>query len=450
MDLFFELSKTVQKSIFSFTDGDTEYLKQYIARLSVSKAVCRESIEDISRFGLSKLPVASVQFQFIHNPYLYWHRRDSEAEFYRKCSKDTLQVQAVPKGKLKLTLNPQVAYIVDGFRTKGAYASVCTLVVYQKTLSVVKMMDFDEFDWFEMVTQAYLYEKCKSYSFIRVPRILFLQRSKTYGTYSCMERASGKPIHAYSGIRLYAALAHAMKALYQLQKDVHFMHRDLSGQNIYYDASSHVITFIDFGMSWLNPTRHNMPWQMVDDTFYDWRSDTEINRSLDASTLIAHASLLDTWIAELHTQMKDDYKKAIEMSSNSSAKQQLSPPRRETQYTTIRNGRWHVGNELKPWDAVRSEGDGPHWWLFNMSKFRAPKWFPENVLKRLLRKLPLDHWFPIRRNWEAPFDLHMPKDVKVVLDDGTVGTLLRLGRSTCHVCVGNKIVLRKPHQCKQL
>ncbi len=450
MDLFFELPKTVQESTFSFTDGNTDSLKQYVARLSVSMAVCRESIEDISRFGLSKLPLATVQFQCIHNPYLHWHRHDSKARFSRKCIGDTLQVQIVPKGQLKLTLNPEVAYIVDGFRTNGAYASVCTLVVYQKTLSVVKMMDFDEFDWFELVTQAYLYEKCKSSAFVRVPRILFMQRSKSYGTYVCMERASGKPIHAYNGIRLYAALAHAMKALYQLQKDVHFMHRDLSGQNIYYDASSHVITFIDFGMSWLNPTKHKMPWQMVDDTFYDWRSDTEINRSLDASTLIAHTSLQDKWIAELHTQMKDDYKKAIEMSSDSSAKQQLSPPRRETQYTTIRKGGWHVGNELEPWDAVRSEGDGPHWWLFNMAKFHVPEWFPENVLKRLLRKLPLDHWFSIRRQWETSFDLHMPKDVEVVLCDGTIGTLARLERRMCHVRVGNKILVLKPHQCKQI
>ena len=57
----------------------------------------------------------------------------------------------------------------------------------------------------------------------------------------CMERVSGRPISSLSGVQLLVALAHAMKALYQLQEDVRFMHRDLSGTNIYYEASTHVI-----------------------------------------------------------------------------------------------------------------------------------------------------------------------------------------------------------------
>jgi hypothetical protein len=442
MDLFFDLSQSTRKDIFCFDDTSTRALFEHI-RVFAPKS--NKDFYDISDYGLSLLPVGAIPFRLIQNPFASWERCQNKPEF-RKGN----ILKRIPNGSFKKSLKPDIAYIVDGFRAEGAYAEVWTLVAYRNHSAVIKMIEFDEFDWFELVIQAYLHEKCHAYEYIEVPRILFLQRSKSMGTDACMERAKGVPICSLKGIRLLVAIAHAMKALYQLQEDLCFMHRDLSGQNIYYEPSEHLITFIDFGMSWLNPTKHKIPWQIAEDTFYDWRTENKMNRSLDASTLIAHASLQDAWFATLHNQMKRDYKQAIQKSNNTLAKQKLSPPRKkDTQYTTIRKGSWCVGNELEPWNAETSSGDGPHWWLFNMSSFEVDQWTPENVLKRVLRKLPLDHWFALRRHWKDTFDKIMPKDVRILLDDGTEGILEKLVQRTCRIRVGNAIRHVPPNKCRQ-
>lgn len=442
MDLFFHLSITAQRKLFCFDEKSTSELYAYIHSLGSMES---DDFVSISKYGLSKLSVGTVPFEPILNPFESW-RRCRTSTVFKNGSRRT----RVPRGAFKKSLDPNTAYIVDGFSTEGAYARVKTLVIYQQCATVVKMFELDEFDWFELVTHAYMYEQCQKYACIRVPRLLFLQRSRSYGTYACMERVHGDPLFRFKGIRLLVALAHVMKAMHQLQKGVHFMHRDLSGQNVYFDMSTHVVTLIDFGMSWLNPNTHQHAWQNDDDTFYNWRTATKMNRSLDASILIAHLSLRDSWLAQLHVEMKRDYKKAIEESNDDEAIGALSPPRRYSQYTTIRQGPWHVGNELEPWDTETSSGDGPHWWLFNMSSFQVEQWLPENVLKRVLRKLPLDHWFAIRRHWQETFDSIMPKNVQILLDDGRVGTLEKLIRRKLQIRIGNSICTVLPSKCQQI
>lgn len=442
MDLFFQLSITAQRELFCFDQTSTRELYEFICSL---RSMESNDFVRISKYGLSKLPVGAVPFEPILNPFESWCRCRKSPVF-----KNGNQRKRVPRGKFKKSLDPNTAYIVHGFNTEGAYARVKTLVVYQQCASVIKMFELDEYDWFELVTQAYMHEQCQKYAYIRVPRLLFIQRSKSNGTYACMERVQGDPLFIFKGVRLWVALAHVMKALHRLQTDVHFMHRDLSGQNIYFEMSTHVVTLIDFGMSWLNPNAHQYAWQNDEDTFYNWRTATKVNRSLDASILIAHLSLYDPWLAQLHDRMKHDYKKAIEASTDYEAIGALSPPRRDSQYTTIRKGSWHVGNELEPWDKETSSGDGPHWWLYNMSSFEVEQWFPETILKTLLKKLPLDHWFAIRRHWQETFDSIMPKNVQIRLNDGRVGTLEKLIRRKLQIRIGNSICTVKPNKCQQI
>lgn len=440
MDLFFELPKDVQRDLFGFNETALLALSKYIQRAPIEP----KTFFDMSTFGVSLIPKNKVVFKLVTNPYKNWQR-------VGKSFQRGVQNKKFPNGAFKNSLDPNIGYIVDGFFEKGAYADVWTHVVYQGRVIVVKMLEEDEFDWFEIVSQAFLYEQCKAYKRIRVPRILFLQRSTINpGTHMCMERALGQPICKLKGVTLLAAVAHTMVALYRLQKDLHFMHRDLSGTNIMYEPSTHTITFIDFGMTWLNPTQHKVPWQMIDESFFDWREDKTMNRSLDASTLVAHSSVLHPWLAEQHEQMKRDYKRAIIRSKNVRAKTKLSPPRNVNQYTTIRKDSWYVGNELEPWNAETREGDGFHWWLFNMSSFEAEEWFPENVLKRVLRKLPLDYWFSIRQHSENFFDEIMPKDVRIRLDDDSVGTLVKLVRRKCRIKVGEKMFDARPSRCRQI
>ena len=425
MDLFFKLPDSVQRDLFHFDDDSLDKLSKQCG----SNFVRTEHMENISLFGLSQLPVQSVKLNLIQNPYKFWKRQKDKTYF----SKGTWK-KKFPIDSFREDLDPYKAYIVEGFTSKGAYSTVWTLVAYKEQNAVIKLMDLDEYDWFEMVIHAFLYEKCKAYPNINIPRVLFLQRCKSFGTYMCMERVSGRPISSLRGVELLVALAHTMKALYQLQEDVRFMHRDLSGTNIYYEPFTHVVTFIDFGMSWLNPTKHKLAWQMPDESFYNWRTDQKMNRSLDSSILIAYSSILHPWLHELHEEMKVDYKAFIERSRNHIAKQNLSPPRKENQFTTIYTDQsWYCGNELIPWDPDTNEGDGPHWWLFNMSKFEVEDWFPEVILQRILTQIPFDHWFAIRKNWSKIFDVIAPKDLKIQLANGQTGTLQKIHKRKCIV-----------------
>jgi len=438
MDLFFYLPTSVQEDIFHFNQTSLREFAKFIQRIDVKNI--SSAFETLSVSGLKKIPSNVIRFSPIDNPYAKWRRSG------RKCLfKFGNWQKQIPDGTFKKTLTSNTAYIVNGYHAKGAYANVWTFVVFRGRVAVIKLMEFDEYDWFELVSQAYLHEACKKYKHVHVPRLLFLQRSSTCGTYACMERARGQQFSKLRGTVLMVAMAHAMKALYRLQKDVRFMHRDLSGLNITYDPFNHDITFIDFGMACLNPRLHKLAWQSTDESFYLKHVATSAamctNRSLDASMLVSYSALQHPWFHKEHAEMKRDYTNAIKDSDNVEAKRALHAPKRETQYTTIRPGSWMVGNEL----AV---GDGHHWWLFNLVEFPVERWYPENVLRRILCQLPLDHWFSIRRHWSREFDEFMPKDLRVQLKDGRMGVLSRLVRRKCRIIVGEEQVDMRTSECR--
>lgn len=430
MDLFFNLPKNVQRKTFSFTPLSMEKLRQLLTETTLEKDDSNERFAKLSVFGIEQLPFQRVPLQKIHNPYKKWRRIPKKKIFVRGHWK-----RSIPDADFDPSLNPNVAYIVEGYSGEGAYAFVDTFVVYNNTKAVIKKIDLDDLDWFELVAQAYLHEACKIFKHVHVPKLLFLQRAMAReGLYTqvCMEMASGVQLMRLSDISILVALAHAMKALYRLQHTVHFMHRDLSGHNIYFNPFSHDVTFIDFGMACVNPNLRPVAWQSKDNGFYKILPGTNAakctNRSLDASMLMSHLSYKHPWLHWEHVRMKRAYKRVIEESENDQAKQDLRPPKTELQYTTIRPGGWVVGNELVPWDFEKEEGDGWHWWLFNMIEFPVVEYYPENVLSRLLPQLPIDHWFALRRDWSDVFDDIMPKNIQVRLTDGRVGTLKGLVR----------------------
>lgn len=450
MDLFLYVPKDVQEHIFCFTDKDRSEYKQLVQQVT-AKTTLSDKITSIGRLsvmGLSKIPSDHIQWEYVSNPFKSYWRRMATQNMFRHGHRKV----AIPKGTYRPDFRDDTAYIVKGYEASGAFGEVFTFVVYQHQTCVVKLMREDEKDWFELVTQAYLHEFCKIYRHIQVPKLLFLKRtSSRNGTYACMTRAKGKPIANCRGPILMKALALVMKALYQLQEDVHFMHRDLSGTNVWFDPITNDVTFIDFGMTCVNPSLKKLAWQSGDDSFYEIESNSNAsmctNRSLDASILISWMALDDMWCHRQHLQMKKDYKKAVTASQNTRAKQKLMPPKTDGQYTTIRKN-WFPGNELKPFDTTNGRGDGPHWWLYNMVEFPVEAWFPENVLKRILPDLPLSDWFDIRSGWRKTFDTIMPQNLSVRMSDGTIGHLVKLVRKKCRILVEGKTIDVSPDQCQ--
>ena len=464
MDLFFHLSKDVRTNLFRFDKERTAQLIHMITDIKSEGQHSTNKMSRLSAFGLDTLPIEEIPILQIKNPYSRWKRLSKQKAFeYGNWRR------RIPNGKFRKDLRPNVAYAVDGFEANGSYASVKTFVVFNGQKSAIKVIDESDSDWFELVSHAYMCQIAQNFSNITVPKLLFMQRSPKVDHYNdrrgirrayhymttqvCMERAEGTPFVKLDNFYMLTALAHAMRAIYQLQKATHFIHRDLSGHNIMYEPSNHQITFIDFGMTCINPHLAPLSWQKKDEDFYLSEPGSHgamcTNRSLDPSVLIAFLSKSHPWCAAEHLEMKRQYKKAIESSDNERAKQALYAPRKGTQYTTIRPGDWSVGNELRPWDAEAKEGDGWHWWLFNMIEFPVEYYFPENILCRLLRLIPLDQWFAIRKGWSSDFDKFMPKDVHVELDDGRTGVIQKLVRRKLNVLVGSEVVHVHPYECKK-
>lgn len=452
MDLFLYVPDNVKKQIFFFDDQDiqtyTELARDVLQATAVD--VKTKALDKVSQFGISKIRTNNIKLQYILNPYRSrtWRRVPNRNIFTYRHRK-----VPIPKGIFRKDLKQDTAYIVEGYQASGAYGYVNTFVVFQDQACVLKTMQEDNNDWFELVTQAYLHEFCKRYRRIQVPSLLFLNRSySSKVTRACMPRASGFPVGHLRGTTLMKALAHIMKALFQLQKDVHFMHRDLSGSNVWFDPKTNEVTFIDFGMACVNPSLQKMSWQATGQEFYELLADSHAsmctNRSYDPSVLISFLSMDDIWCDQEHVQMKKDYKEAILASKNKTAKQKLSPPATDGQYTTIQGKDWKVGNELVPFNPQTGQGDGQHWWLYNMVEFPVERWYPENVLKRILPRLPLSDWFAIRMGWTSTFDECMPCDIQVKLKNGNVGTLVKLVRKKFRILVEGVHMDVDPKDCE--
>lgn len=415
--------------------------------------------DDISTRILEKLPTDNVRYKYL----------DSLPANINVCSTGASKITSKKRAryhqyivKRNPCLQPGIAYIVEKHKESGAYAGVFTEVAYNGHNAVIKSIEELDAGLYEIVTQMYLSEqleqlksdvnkeKAAVYKNIKVPSILFLKRviRQRCMVDVCMEKANGIEISSLpSELASLIAFAHVCKALWHLQRDYNFMHRDLSGKNVMYDAAEKTVTFIDFGFSCVNPLAQQS-WQDPDQTFFKQYDGIETfaskctNRSLDLCTLIAHQAFYKVpWFVQETEKMKRELKKVIDDSPKTFAKNELRLPVGNSsqtpkgraldrqQFTAIDSPNWSLGNLLT------GEHEYFHWWLYNMVEFPIEQWYPEQVLTRVLQVIPIAEWFAIRRNWTTMFDATiMPKGIRIEIRDSNhefnnmVGILLKLHR----------------------
>ena len=266
---------------------------------------------------------------------------------------------------------------------------------------------------FELITQLYLYQSCQSY--VSIPRLIFVRREENE-THACMEFIQYPFLKDISPSMLLIALAHLMKTLFLLQKNVQFMHRDLHDENVAYDHQKRRIHLIDFGMSCVNPSKQSVAWQANENSFYPMLFNSLTakcnNPSLDVCTIISCCSNRHDFLKEEHRQMKLFAKKILNTNKNHVVYKELKK-KDDNQYTRI-TGNWKIGNQLKG-------NDGPNFWVYNMGEVPLIRWYPEHMLKRLLPQIPFTEWIYVRKNFSKFFDQITPAvRVKVAGDQGTI------------------------------
>mgnify|MGYP006085321273 FL=1 len=448
MDLFFTLTEDIRRNLFHIsTEIEEQMRKMILVENERDHTIRQREYDQVAEMAQLQLP-KSIVYRTIDNPYKRW-RRLKTGNIYRNLFQWGNWHRYIPSGDIKAKYNKiSTAFIVDGYGEVGSYAKVHTFVVFQGKKCVLKKMEEDYADFFELVTQVYLSQKCKKlYSHICVPDIYFIQRGKErHNTDVCMARGNGAFLKDLRDDNLLIAVAYVLRSLWFLQKDFFFMHRDLSGQNVMFDFETFKTTFIDFGMSCINPSKTDVSWQNYGDTFFIPMENSHAtkctNRSHDVCTIIAYLATQHPFLQLEHNNMKRKMRSVINASPNERAKSPLqSPKKSSTQFTTIKPG-WTVGNELK---TNKEKPDGRHWWVFNMVEFPMSGWYPENMMTRLLKEIPLIHWFGIRRKWPQ-FDEYMPK-MKVYLLDMREGIIQKLVRNKLRVLIGTETVDILPNEC---
>jgi cell division protein FtsB len=506
MDLFTKLSDDT-KQLLWLSDKSGKGIVDQITQLHQKHKLLTklEIIRKIKKPRLSiawvkGLPVNAVTYEDKTNPFktALWKKMKTVNKF--KNNNSDVQVSVPPEKDLNSELSENIAYVVPGYTEAGSFADAKTLVAYNGHLCVIKSSGETARDeiLFEIITQAYLFEQIQNrplvleqvkadvkqqkdagakayvpakvvadgaiYKKIKVPELFFVQRfaeeeddggdrvmidvEKVYNVDICMHRAEGVPLKILGTSRLMIALAHVCKALWHLQRDFHFMHRDLSGHNVFFDYASKIVTFIDFGMSCVNPDLHQGAWQSGNVDFYkksDEHASKCTNESLDICILISFLTHFRThaWCNAELVEMKKKMKETIASSENEAAKAKLTltpglkaklerikntvltdeQRRLFTQkavkkavaygqsYTALDYGEGKPGNLAPP-------SAGRHWWLFNLVEFPVEYYYPANVLTRLLYEIPLKEWFAIRANWTDTFDAAMPKNIRIGIKDG--------------------------------
>jgi serine/threonine protein kinase len=448
MDLFFTLTEDIRRNLFHISSEIEEQMRNMIhVENERDHTIRQRGYAQVAEMAQRQLP-KSIIYETIVNPFKRW-RRLKHGNRYRNLFQWGNWHRSIPSGMIKDNYKSiTTAYVVHGYSEIGSYAKVHTFVVFKEKNCVLKMMEEDDADFFELVTQVYLSQKCKElYSHICVPDIYFIQRGKNrHNTDVCMARGNGAFLKDLQGKNVLIALAYVLRSLWFLQKDFFFMHRDLSGKNVMFDFETFKTTFIDFGMSCINPSKIDVSWQHYDETFFIPMENSHAtkctNRSHDVCTLIAYLAPQHPFLQLEHNNMKREMRSVINKSPNERAKSPLLSPRKSsTQFTTIKPG-WTVGNEL---NTKKKEPDGHHWWLFNMVEFPMDKWYPENMMTRILEEIPLKHWFGIRRRWPQ-FDACMP-NMTVYLRDGRQGILQKLVRNKLRVLIGTETVDILPNEC---
>ena len=463
-DLFFLLPEEIRRDVFYFTEEREQELSAKINDLiddddSKCEDIDCDKYADVSNFGLKQIPPTQyIAYTTIKNPFYRWKRVKHENAFQWGNSR-----QKFPNGKLSLRYrDPSTAYITKGFESAGAYGKVKTLVAFRGHLSIIKSMHENERDFFELVTQAFLHDFCsKHYTKIKVPELLFLQHTSKFVVDACMTRGRGKFLSEIVGLDLNIAFAHVLRALWFLQRDVFFMHRDLGKHNVMFDKATNIVTFIDFGMSCLNPpTPKNVSWGGRSD-FYKLGSPGHAekctNRSLDVCILMEtlYHSERSPFYSWEHRQMRAEMEKTLRAQPDNAPAKRNFYRKGYGMFTHITKYR---GNEEKyqnldvfyMGNANDRDDVNPHWWLYNCVEFPMEKWFPENVLKRLLLEIPFRYWFALRKNWPQQFDGIAPTSLKVVvkkgatvyLPDKTEKTLLETTAGIFIKCVRYRLEIR--------
>lgn len=262
MDLFFTLTEEIRRNLFHISAEKQEEIENMIeVENGKDHTENQRNYEEVATFAQKQLPEFIV-YKTIVNPYKRW-RRLKDGSKNRNLFQWGNWYRYIPDAMIKDNYkNPDTAYIVDGYGETGAYAKVNTFVVFREKKCVLKKMKEDYADFFELVTQVYLSQKCQEmYSHICVPDIYFMQRGQNaHNTDVCMARGNGAFLKDLRGANLLIALAYVLRSLWFLQKDFLFMHRDLSGQNVMFDFQTFKTTFIDFGMTCINPGKKNISW----------------------------------------------------------------------------------------------------------------------------------------------------------------------------------------------
>lgn len=466
MDLFYQLSDKTKDILHLYTLIQAISEKGLeIGYLTPLETLMKLQKSSISLNWVRTVPQKVIAYSEILNPFKSpWMRIHTATLFINQ--KTGKEVRVPPEK----ALSPQYdtrghVYMVRGYSAAGSNAAAKTLVAYRNRLAVIKRSEDMYLILFEIITQAYLFENLEQkrikdsvYKYICVPEIFFVQRYKKYSIDMCMHRAKGEPIKKFQGTELLLALSHVCKALWHLQRDFRFMHRDLSGDNVFFDKVSKQVTFIDFGYSCINPELKDDAWQSGDQSFYKTGSKNNAslctNWSLDMCILIAWLSFRGdpTCIQEL-AAMKLAMKETVDTSGNERAKENLKIPEDKlTQIRTIKNSKFNRiqkrtklakiykqfvdktlfsainVDEWTPGNLVDTLDDTPpHWWLYNFVEFPLENWYPANVLTRFLREIPLQYWFDIRKNWRDTFQNIMPRNIRIKVKEEVI-TVKNIGK----------------------
>lgn len=460
--VFFGIPPSVLKSVFGWNAKQINLqLEQLLRSVSLRNV---KTYADTQTLPVENMFAHICEFLFEHlthqypyiikdNPFVNWKRnrpynsKQFQLGRFRRSIPDFALKFRYPPETIEHGLWTRPVYIVKGYgNNKGAYSAVLEFVVWNNQLCVLKQMEEDRqpedsdigdnpdiddnprhtADMYELVIQTFLNYYCTA-SHIKIPKLHFVQRQGRH-THACMERLPGIFLQDLSQDELLVALAHVMKALFVLQRDFRFLHRDFHGGNVSFDRSTYQVGIIDFGMACINPNHSNLAWQTNNTWFYPVVEHSKtahcLNCSLDVCMIVASVSHNNIFLSQEHEHMQTEMKKILE-SSSSVAKQEMKHDF-SVQYTKIyENQPIEIGNLL-------TNMDEKHWWLYNTAEFEMIQWDPRSMLSRLLYHIPIHEWFPLRHEFPN-LDSLVPKNVIVEHSNGIRGILSHVSNKCIHI-----------------
>ena len=278
---------------------------------------------------------------------------------------------------------------------------------------------------YELVIQLYLSLRTLRYKKLTIPRLYWARRVGLKKLDVFMQKAPGIFLCKVPKTKVLLALAHVMKQLWRLQRNEDFMHRDFHVGNVFFDPDTLDVGIIDFGNACVNPSKSPLAWQANNPDFFPMihgsRASACSNRSLDVSCILASTQLIrHEYLTAEYDEMLVSYKKLL-----GKAPEKIRAPfedRASGFFTTIKkkNRQWFIGNNLP-------SNSQQHFWTYNMVEIENPGWYPERFLARLLRQLPIEDWFPLRKNISKLFDSIAPKPTYFkIKQTGKIGKLVKL------------------------